>query len=87
MFSDPRSDFATSRTGRKKDRFSSVFSDKDKTHRSVSGIPFNLGAATSLAERYALRLGVITAGRETRSGLLPDAFCWGAARSVGAVPE
>src|SRR4030095_15919079 len=30
---------------------------------------------------------VITGARETRSELLTDIFCWGAARSVGAVPE
>ena len=56
MFSDPWSDLITSRTVCKKNRFSTIFSDKDKTHRSVSGIPFNLGAAISIAERYALRL-------------------------------
>ena len=30
---------------------------------------------------------VITGARETRSELLPDIFCWGAARSVDAVPK
>src|SRR6185312_16763310 len=30
---------------------------------------------------------VITGARETRSELLPDIFCWGAARSVGALPK
>ena len=36
------SDLFTSRTVCKKNRFPTIFSDKDKTHRSVSGIPFNL---------------------------------------------
>jgi hypothetical protein len=56
MFSNPWSDLFTSRTVCKKDRLFNVFSDKDKTHRSVSGIPFNLGAASSSAQPYALRL-------------------------------
>src|SRR5206468_6766398 len=56
MFSDPWNDLITSRTVCKKNRLSTIFSDKDKTHRSVSGIPTNLRAATSIAERYALRL-------------------------------
>jgi hypothetical protein len=55
-FSDPWSELLTSRTVCKRNRFSAFFSDKNKTHRSVSGIPFNLGAATSVSERYALRL-------------------------------
>src|SRR5205085_3935917 len=56
MISDPRSHLGTSRTACKSNRFSTVFSQKEETHRVGSGIPLDFGTSTSVDERYVLGL-------------------------------
>src|SRR5262249_7781268 len=62
---NPGSNLSTSRTVCEKKRCSTFFSDKDKTLRSVSGIPIDLGSAISITELYAF--GICCDNRRTRN--------------------